>query len=333
MSSLINVCIFLILIIILFIGFYLIRYFNITPADLSPYKDFKYAIEPSVRKQAKADYNIILNRIFFILNSKLITLDSSSSSKSSKFIKNLNKELKPTLNEISKNYTTDQKGKIIKYFIIKHVNVLLDNYYTGPYIYLNIPDMPEFGIRAFPFTYKPKSNRNTRSKVVKGSKLAPFKYFAHNIPTEIRSKVESFYDYLLIKYTKILNSAVANLDEVNNKTIMSININSILKQNFLVIQYDLLKIQRKFGNNISDLIKSILMVNVLPLLNKYYTGPSINLKIHADIPAMPHLVSINFPNTDNTHIFKVAQGCLDGEEIKTVNNGPFGYINQCVSKK
>jgi hypothetical protein len=308
-------------------------FFTYKASDLSPFKDFDYAIEPSLKKQAKRDYNKIVDVIFYVLNSQTRKLDNSQILKLSSngvppIIEELNKELKPLLDELSEKYTPKIKGKLIKYFVCKHIIAILDNYYIGPHIYIEVPDMPYYGIKAFPFIYDAK--RVPGSKPGKGSKIAPFKYFVHNIPADIRNDVTKLYDNLLRKYMRILNSLVSKLREVNNRTLMAIDWNSFMIYNTIDIQDDLFKIQRIIGLNSSSLLQSILMTNVLPILNKYYKGPSINFTIPASIPANPHLLSVNFPNTDKNRIFTVVPGCLEGEGIRKVKTGSYGYIKQCV---
>jgi len=317
------------IILILFVAWivlYTEGYFSSNPSDLAPFKDFKYAIEPSLKRQAKEDYNIIVKTIFNVLNNQTAAIEGTALSV--KLINDLDKELKPLFASIRNKYTPRVIGKLYKYFVCKHLIILLDNYYAGPPIYINVPDIPELKIRAFPFVYHAKRHAGTKPR--KGSTLAPFKHFAHNIPVSIRDKVTELYDHLLRKYARIFNGLVADLDEVNNKTLFSLDLNNVIKNNISTIQEDLLKIQRIFGTNTSDLITTILMTNVLPVLNKYYVGPSINFTVPVQIPSNPQLVSINFPNTDSKQVFTVVQGCLDGETLKIVNAGSFGYINQCV---
>ena len=215
--------------------------------------------------------------------------------------------------------------------LIFNVIEILDNYYLGPPINIDIPDIPSYYIKGFNFTYEAKRVKGTIP--INGSNLAPFKYFIHNIPLNIRDSVIALYDHLLRKYMRILNNLVSKLTVVNMQTLYSINWNEFIQKNIIVIQEDLLKIQRIFGTNIADLIKSILMVNVLPILNKFYKGPSINLIIPVNIPSTPQLLTINFPNINPENIFTVEQGCMNGEMIQTVHTGAFGYINQCVPKK
>lgn len=334
MSSIIIISlIVLLLILCVLIVLYMCGFFTYRASDLSPFKDFEYAIDPSLKKQARHDYNKIIKTIFYILNSQTRKLDESQILKPSSrggppLLEELNKELKPLLDLISEKYTPEIKGKLIKYFICKHIVAILDNYYTGPHIYIEVPDIPYYGIKAFPFIYDAK--RLPGTKPGKGSKIAPFKHFVHNIPIGIRKDVTKLYDHLLRKYMRIINSLVSKLREVNIKTLRAIDWSDFMKKNSLDIQDDLFKIQRIIGLNSAYLLQSILMINVLPLLNKYYTGPSINFTIPANIPANPHLLTINFPNVDKSQIFTVKPGCLEGEGIKRVNTGSFGYIKQCV---
>ena len=74
------------------------------------------------------------------------------------------------------------------------------------------------------------------------------------------------------------------------------------------------------------------MINVLPILNRFYRGPSLNLTIPVNIPSTPQILTINFPNLNQENIFTIEEGCINGE-LQKVHSGTFGYINQCVSKK
>lgn len=334
MSSIIIISlavIFLILCVLIIL--YMCGFFKNRPSDLSPFKDFEYAIDPNLKKLAKKDYNKIVDTIFTVLNAQTRSLNEAQLFVPSKrgvppVIDEINKELKPLIDHISEKYTPEIKGQLIKYFLCKHLVAILDNYYTGPHIYIEVPDIPSLHIKAFPFNYDAK--RIPGTKPGRGSRIAPFKYFAHNIPIEIRDDVENLYDHLLRKYMRLLNGLVSKLREVNMRTLQKINWNEFIIKNSLDMQDDLFKIQRIIGLNSASILQSILMTNVLPLLNKYYKGPSINFTIPASIPANPHLLSVNFPNADNNLVFTVKPGCLEGEAIKKVNTGSFGYIKQCV---
>jgi hypothetical protein len=329
MSSLIIFGISVILLaIIIFVTLYLFGFFSNSYSDLSPLKDLDYAIEPSLKSQVKEHYNTILTTIFSVLNKQIATSEPTDVNI---LTANINKELNTVLVNLQQNYTDEVKSKLMKYVLCKNIIEILDNYYLGPPINIDIPDIPSYYIKGFNFTYEAKRVKGTIP--VKGSTLSPFKYLVHNIPVNIRDNVTILYDHLLRKYMKILNSLVSKLTIINMQTLYSINWNEFIQKNIVEIQEDLLKIQRILGSNIADLIKSILMVNVLPILNKFYTGPSINFVIPINIPSTPQVVTINFPNMNPENIFTIEQGCLKGEMIQTVHTGAFGYINQCVPKK
>jgi len=335
MSNLIVMSLVVVLVLLLvLITLYLFGYFNVTPADLPPFSDIKYAIEPSVLKQAKEDYNKIVDTVFNVLNSQTDVLDNSAfESKNGApppLIAAIEEELQPLLRSIAAKYTPAVAGKLIKYFACKHVKVLLDNYYIGPHIYFAVPDFPQFQIRAFPFIYNAK--RRPGQKPRRASTLAPFKYFAKNIPDRIRPQVAGLYDDVLKRYMRAFNKAVAHLPELNVNTIKTIDMNKTLKKYGPMIAKDLDTIQKLFGANVSRTVKTILTHNVLPLLNRYYKGPAINYTIPLTVPTNPHIVLVNFPNTNENDIIKVVQGCPKNQVLQTtvIDKTKGIVVNECI---
>ena len=317
MSKLIIVSLVVVLVLlVVLITLYYFGFFNSRASDLPPFSDISYAIEPSVKKMAKKDYNRIIATVFSVLNNQLLNDGKADlMSPGSPVIAAIQEELEPLLEKISKKYTPELRAKIVKYFVCKHLVVLLDNFYLGPHIYVTVPDIPWLNIRAFPFVYDAK--RVPGVKPARASKLAPFKYFAKNIPVSIRAKVASLYDDILRRYMRAFNRAVSNLPELNWQTLQSINMNSIMQRYSIMMKKDMDTIQLLFGANIARVIKQIFIVNVLPILNMYYKGPAINLSIPATIPTNPHIISINFPNTNQADIIKVQPGCPDNQVLQT----------------
>jgi len=324
--------ILLVLLVVLIVMYYL-GYFTYTASDLPPFSDLSYAIDPSVLKEAKRDYNKLINTVFNVLNNQTQLLNNSvfdSVAGPPPLISAIEEELQPLYARFAEKYTPEIRGKLIKYFVCKHIKVLLDNYYLGPHIYIAVPDIPMFNIKAFPFTYDAK--RRPGTKPAKGSSIAPFKYFAKNIPDNIRPKVAALYDDILKRYMRAFNKAVVKLPELNMQTIMTININSTLQRYSKMIARDLETIQKLFGANVSRTVQAILTHNLLPLLNKYYKGPAINLAIPLTVPSNPHIVLVNFPNTSSSNIIQVEPGCPPNQVLQTtVLDKEKGIIvNECI---
>jgi hypothetical protein len=187
--------IILLVLLVVLIVMYFLGYFTYTAADLPPFSDFAYAIDPSVLKEAKRDYNKFIDTIFNVLNNQTQLLNNSAFETKSgppPIMSAIEEELQPLYARFAEKYTPEIRGKLLKYFICKHIKVLLDNYYLGPHIYIAVPDLPSLHIKAFPFTYDAK--RQPGSKPARGSTIAPFKYFAKNIPDKIRPKVAALYE-------------------------------------------------------------------------------------------------------------------------------------------
>jgi hypothetical protein len=310
-----SLVVILVLLVVL-IGLYYCGYFTTKAADLSPFSDFSYAIEPSLLKDAKKDYNKIIATVFNVLNNQLINDNPSQMvTPNSPLIMALQEELEPLFEKLNRKYNPEIKAKIVKYFFCKHLIVLLDNFYLGPHIYIQVPDMPWLNIRAFPFVYDAKRQPGVKPK--KASTLAPFKYFDKNIPIGIRPKVAALYDDIVKRYMRAFNRSVSTLPELNWNTLQSINMNKIMQKYSIMIKKDMDTIQLLFGANIARVIKQVFIVNILPILNMYYKGPAINLSIPATIPTNPHIISINFPNTNKADIIKVQPGCPDNQVLQT----------------
>jgi hypothetical protein len=210
--------------------------------------------------------------------------------------------MQPILFKLQQKYTPSVGGKLLKYFACKHAIILLDNYYNGPVINFMIPAYPQLNIESFPFTYIPKRKR----RVLNASKLAPFKYFVYNLPKKIRDEAKILYDDIVYRYMMILNETVAQLPELNINTIKTINIQGIFAKYRPMIQQDLKKIQKLFGNNMVILIKNLFMKNVVPLLDIFYRGPGIkfNSPIITNLyNTPPQVITIDYPNKNKNNIF------------------------------
>jgi hypothetical protein len=320
MSNLIVMTLLIVLVLLLVvIALHYVGAFKLRPADLPPFSDIKYAIEPSVLKQAKQDYNKIIDTIFSVVNNQTQLIDNDTLQLNGggqpPLVAAIEEELRPLLATISKKYTPDVTAKLLKYFALKHIKVILDNYYLGPNIYFAVPDMPMFNIKAFPFVYEAK--RKPGMKPRKGSTIAPFKYFTKNIPDRIRPQVSKLYDDLLKRYMRAFNKSVAHLPELNINTVKTIDINKTLKKYSPMMIRDFETVHRLFGANVARTVKAILVHNFLPLLNRFYKGPAINFTLPLTVPSNPHIVLINFPNTNKDDIIKVVRGCPKHQVLQT----------------
>jgi hypothetical protein len=112
-----------------------------------------------------------LTTIFSVLNKQIA---SSEPVNVNVLTADINKELNPILVKLEKNYTDEIKSKLMKYVICKNVIEILDNYYLGPPINIDIPDYPSYYIKGFNFKYEAKRVKGIVP--VKGSTLSPFKY-------------------------------------------------------------------------------------------------------------------------------------------------------------
>jgi hypothetical protein len=116
---------------------------EILASDLSPFNDIKYAIEPSVLKHAKKDYNSIVKEVFNVLN-KLKKIDEKElNNPNGDYAIGIQKQVVPLLLKFAKKYDQKTGAKLLKFFLVKHVTDLLDNFYTGPPINIQIPVPPD----------------------------------------------------------------------------------------------------------------------------------------------------------------------------------------------
>jgi len=319
---------------VVLIGLHYAGFFTYRPSDLPPFADIAFAIEPSVLKEAKRDYNKVIDTVFAVLNSQTALIDNNVSDLAPgaqhPLMAAIEEELNPIMDRISKKYTAEVKARLLKYFVLKHIRVILDNFYIGPHIYFAVPDLPAFNIKAFPFVYDAKRRPGMKPK--KASTIAPFKYFAKNIPDKIKPQISSLYDNIVKKYMRAVNKVVSELPEVNFKTIQTIDMAKQLKRYGPMIAKDFETIQKLFGANVSRTIKSILVHNFLPLLNNFYKGPAINYVLPITIPSDPQLVLINFPNTNKENIIKVVPGCPKGLVLQTtvIDKIQGIVVNECI---
>jgi hypothetical protein len=97
-----------------------------------------------------------------------------------------------------------------------------------------------------------------------------------------------------------VNEAVSKLKVVDRKTIKNIDVMPILFKYVMPLQSRLLKANKVLESNKRNILKSILMVNVLPLLVTLYSGPKIQLSLPIESNSV---LSINYPNTDSSKVF------------------------------
>ena len=336
MTNLMNTTLIIVLILlVVLIVLYYFGFLTYTAADLPPFSDLKYAIEPSVLKEAKRDYNKIISIVFSVLNNQTNdlnneALDGPLDGPMPQVIQSIQEELSPMLTIIASKYTPEVRGKLIKYFVIKHLKIILDNYYLGPPMYFPIPDIPYLSIKAFPFVYHAK--RRAGAKPARASTLAPLKYFKKDIPKNIRSEVLSLYDDIIKRYMRAFNRSVQGLTDLNYTTIKTIDFSKTLKKYGPMIARDFQSIKKLYGANVSRVIQAIFSHNLLPLLNNFYKGPPINLYIPTSIPSNPQLISINFPNTNANNIIKVEPGCDKNLVLQTtiIDKQKNLVFNECV---
>ena len=80
MSSVIIMFLVIVLtLLVVLIGLHWAGFFTYTPADLPPFSDIAYAIDPSILKEAKRDYNKIIDTIFAVLNTQTALIDNNVS--------------------------------------------------------------------------------------------------------------------------------------------------------------------------------------------------------------------------------------------------------------
>jgi hypothetical protein len=270
-------------------------------SDYRPFNELSEAIEPSILPMAKEDYNNLILKFFYVLNKQSKKLDLNSINEMSDT--SIMVQMIPYIMDLQKKYTPPVAGKLLKYFACKNLTGLLNNYYTGPPINIVVPAYSMLGIDSFPFTYTSKS----KGKVVNASTLAPFKYIAYNIPYEIKTEVTQLYDNLIDKYMNAINEIVAPLSEVNMQTIMTINPMTIMQKYQPMMMQDLMLIQQIFGSNVVIIIKSLIKENLVPLLDRFYKGPGID--ISSPLPPNPFLnnqtINLVYPNADKNNIFTI----------------------------
>jgi hypothetical protein len=336
MSQVLIIIILVILVILVgLIGLYLSGFFGSSqknPSDLHPFVDFAEIIEPSLLPEAKKDYNKIILKVFEIINSQPYLLDDNSEKL---FGPIMQSQMAPIFAELSKKYTPAVGAKLFKYFVLKHLTVILDNYYTGPPIKIDIPlslvplnmpflqngPMKDFVYELIPFHFEYTSK--VTSKRANASTLAPYKYFVYNIPKDIRDEVAHLYDNIVDRYIGIFNNVVAPLTEVNLDTIKTLNLGPVFLQVGPLIQEDIAKIQKLVGENLPRFIIKAYNENILPFLTNYYKGPGIFTggPLFLPLPAGPQKVNIIYPNKP----FNMRPKCLPYQVTKVVNG-----VKTCV---
>jgi len=278
---------------------------NKLPSDLHPFADLVDAIEPSLLASAKKDYNDIILHFFKIVNSQPYFIDMNATMLIRQMLEN---EMVPYLKDFIPKYTPPVAAKLLKYFVLKNITAILDNYYTGPPINIVLEAPPDLSnlsrdpflayynsfikeIYPINFTYTSK----TKSKVVNASTIAPFKYFVYNIPSNIRPEIIKLYDEMVDKYMDIINKIASTLPEINMDTLKKLNMKEMEKIQ-PILQIDSKKIEKIIGGNIPRFITTVFNQNLLPFLQNYYTGPGIFYGGVIPIMNKPYTTIFNYPS-------------------------------------
>jgi hypothetical protein len=300
-----EILIIVLIVLVIVIAYYMYMNMQITqrPSDMHPFADLAQVIDPSVLPDAKDDYNDIILTLFDVINKqdKVLSLPNVP-----QYNNAITKAMEPKLKVFSKKYTPEVATKLLKYFVIMHITALLDNYYTGPPINLMVPANPFLRLEAFPFKYSAK----TSSKVTNASNLIPFKYLAYNIPKKIRAEVTTIYDNMFDRYAQAVNEAVSKLPEINETTIKQVNVMALMMKYQKMMTEDLDRIKKLFGSNMYKLTKKVFMQNVVPLLDKYYKGPGIEVTTdepRANMTAPLRRLSIKYPNKNRKNIYEITE--------------------------
>ena len=287
---------------------------EISPSDLSPFNDIKYAIEPSVLKDASQDYNDIVKAFFNVLNNLMKIDEKELTNPNGEYAKGIKSKVLPLLLKFAKKYDQKIGAKLLKFFLVKHVTDLLDNFYTGPPINIQIPVPPDSFFKSdrnaaqfktllkeiFPFTFTYKALRN--NKKLNASQIAPFKYLAKNIPSNIRSEFSSIYDDIIRGLMNGFNETVSKLPEINVNTIKNINpMPAVLKHGMpLKSKFD--RISNLLASNKQNIVKSLFMINILPFLTHFYRGPKLQFSRVLD---KFNRLDFSYPNSDSNKIFNI----------------------------
>jgi hypothetical protein len=125
------------------------------------------------------------------------------------------------------------------------------------------------------------------------------------------------------RYMVVLNNAVSKLNEVNVKTIKTINIESEMKKIQPMMKEDSKKIEKLAGENITKFIATFFHHNILPFLQNYYKGPGIYFNDVVPIPGItPQIITLNYPNK----VLIIRPKCEPGYVVK-VEKG----VRTCVA--
>ena len=272
------------------------------PSDMHPFSDLAQLIDPSVLPDAKDDYNDIILTLFDVINKQAKVLSLPNLPEYNKAIVSA---MAPKLKKFSTKYTPEIASKLLKYFVTLHIIALLDNYYTGPPIKLMVPANPFLKMDSFPFIYTSKIT----SKIANASTLIPFKYLVYNIPKNIRKEVTTIYDNMIDRYAQAVNESVSKLSEVNMTTIRQVNVMSLMMKYQQMMTNDLNKIKQLYGSNVYKISKKVFMKNVVPLLDRYYRGPGIEIdqSIPSSLGSPYKKISIRYPNKDRKSIFELTE--------------------------
>jgi hypothetical protein len=111
---------------------------------------------------------------------------------------------------------------------------------------------------------------------------------------------------------KGFNESVSDLKVINLETLKKINMVGLLLKYGPILQTKLQKITQLFGSNQANIVKSILMVNVLPLFTHFYTGPKLKLSTSLFFDKL-NVLNIDFPNTDSNSVFTISPKSSDSK--------------------
>jgi len=273
---------------------------KILPSSFRPFKDLVYGIHKSYLNSITDDYNKLILTIFDIVNRtelKKITIQNIGLLQRDITI---NSDLIAFFSQIRSDYPEDIGQTLLKHFIKSSVFQLLDNYYVGPNI--NFPSIPTL-IGPINFVYTSKRIRTS----VRPSQIYPFLAIAPNIPRDKLSEISNLYDTIVIKYMDILNNTVSSLPEVNERTIKTINMSKIQIAYAKDIQADFIRIQKILSEDAPLIIRKVVYSNIVPLLDQFYKGPPIHLKVTQQLLGGEYKIKFRYPNNDKRLIFTLTK--------------------------
>lgn len=266
------------------------------PADLRPFKDLVYGIHKNYLNNITNDYNKLILTVFSILNKtqiKRITIQNLPVIQTEVTV---NEDILALVNQVKSEYPNDIGQTLLKHFLKASIFQLLDNYYTGPNI--NFPNIPT-PIGPIDFVYTSKRLRSS----IKPSQIYPFLVIAPNIPRDKLSEISNLYDSIVIKYMTVLNNTVSTLPEVNEQTMKTINMSKIQITYAKDIQADFIRIQKILSEDTPLIIRKAVYSNIVPLLDQFYKGPPIYLKVTQQLLGAEYKIRFRYPHKNRKLIF------------------------------